>query len=218
MAFKLPTPKRSAVAILGLVFLLAAVFPYVNSRMLARSRDWHTVSTPLSLRSGTMQNVHLGNDLDGKYEIDIEFQEVGTPERLGCLAGNAQFDPIHCVGAPDIVDVSWQRYENERLVQEGNSAEYPGVVFSSPIIERRIGQFSAIKERDYSLVVNVKRDAGQLDSAHPTIKVQVPMDVLEGYYAGVAIEQIEAIILCFVGVLIVLAALYVRKPSKERTA
>ncbi len=218
MAFKSPTPKRSAVIVLGLLFLLAAFFPFINSRTLARSRDWHTVSAPLSLRSGTIQHLHLGNDLDGKYEIDVEFQEVSTPEKLGCSAGNAQFDPVHCAGAPDIVDASWKLYENKRLVQEGNSTDYPGVVFSSPIIERRIGQFSAVKERDYSLVVSVNRDASQLDPAHPTINVQVPMDVLEGYYAAVAIEQIEAVILCFVGVLVVLAAFYVRKPSKRRMA
>jgi hypothetical protein len=214
VAFKSPTPKRSAVVILGLLFLLAAFFPFVNSRTLARSRDWHTVIAPLSFQSGTIQHVHLGKDLNGKYEIDIEFQDVSSPEHLGCLAGNARFDPVHCVGAPDIVDASWKLYENERLVQEGNSSDYLGVVFSSPIIERRIGQFRAVKPRDYSLVVSVNRDASQLDSAHPKIKVQVPMDAMEGYYLGVAIEQIETIILCFVGALVVLAALYVRKPSE----
>jgi hypothetical protein len=206
---------RLAVAIFGLLLLVAAVFPYIRSRAVARSRDWHTVIVPLSLRSGSSQNIDLGSDLGGKYEINIEFEEAPIAGKLDCPAGKATFGQYDCVAAHEIFETAWSLYENRTLVREGSSSDSPSVLYSPPIIIRRIGQFTAVKDHDYSLVVSLKREAPEMEASHPKVTVRVPMDVLEGYYAGAFIEKLEAAVLCFVGAIIVLSALYLRKPSKN---
>ena len=209
------TPKRSIFVVLGLLFILSAFFPFKESRVLARARDWHTVIAPLSLRAGTVQDISLGNELSGKYEIDIEFEEVPGFEKLTCLVVNVPGDFPNCDGAHNLLDVGWKLYQDRTLVDEGSSNDDPSVWFSHPTIIRRIGQFVAVKGHAHNLTVSVSRDAAELDVAHPKTTVRVPMDVLEGYYAGAALEQILAAGLFCVGGLIAIGAVYIRVPQKK---
>jgi len=214
MTIKILTPLRLAVAILGLLLLVVAVFPYIRSRDVARSRDWHTVIVPLSLRLGSSQKIDLGSDLSGKYEINIEFEEAPIAGKLDCPAGKALIGQYDWVAAHEIFETAWSLYENRTLIREGSSSDSPSVLYSPPIIIRTIGRFTAVKDHDYSLVVSLKHDAPELESSHPKVTVRVPMDVLEGYYAGAFIEKLEAAILCFVGAVFVLGALCLRKSSR----
>jgi hypothetical protein len=209
------TPRRSIVAILGLLFVLSAFFPFRESRVLARARDWHTVVAPLSLRRGAVQEIGLGNELSGKYEVDIEFEEVSLFEKLTCLVANPPGNFLNCDGEHNILEVTWKLYRDRTVVGEGSSNDDPSVWFSHRTIVRRIGQFTAAKGHDYHLIVSVNRDAAELDVAHPKITVRVPMDVLEGYYAGAALGQILAAGLFCIGGLIVIGAVYLRIPQKR---
>ena len=208
------TPKRSILVVLGLLFILAAFFPFRESGILARARDWHTVVAPLSLRRGAVQDISLGNELSGKYEVDIEFEEIPHFEKLTCLVANAPSSFPNCDGAHSILEVTWKLYRDRTVVGEGSSNDDPSVWFSHPIIIRRIGQFTAAKGHDYHLIVSVNRDAAELDVAHPKTTVRVPMDILEGYYAGAALEQILAAGLFCIGGLIAIGAVYIRIPQK----
>jgi hypothetical protein len=190
------TPRRSIVAIVGLLFVLSAFFPFRESRVLARARDWHTVVAPLSLRRGALQEIGLGNELSGKYEVDIEFEEVSHFEKLTCLVANPPGNFLNCDGEHNILEVTWKLYRDRTVVGE-------------------IGQFTAAKGHDYHLIVSVNRDAAELDVAHPKITVRVPMDILEGYYAGAALEQILAAGLFCIGGLIAIGAIYIKVPQKK---
>jgi hypothetical protein len=169
----------------------------------------------VSLRAGSSQKIDLGSDLSGKYEINIEFEEAPIAGKLDCPAGKAPLGQYDCVAAHEIFETAWSLYENQTLVRDGSSSDSPSVLYSPPIIIRRIGQFTAVKDHDYSLVVSLKHDAAKLDVAHPKITVRVPMDVLEGYYAGAALEQIFAAGLFCIGGLIVIVAVYLRIPQKK---
>jgi hypothetical protein len=211
------TPKRSIFVVVGLLFILAAFFPFRESRVLVRARDWHTVEAPLSLHGGTVQDINLGTDLSGRYEINIEFEEVPHFEKLGCLVGNVSGSSANCDGmhSVNVLDVTWRLNRDRTVVREGSSSDDPSVWFSHPTIIRRIGQFVAVKGQDYRLTLSVNRDAAELNVAHPKTTVRVPMDVLEGYYVGAGLEQISAAVLFCIGGLIVIGAVYLRIPQKK---
>lgn len=93
------------------------------------------------------------------------------------------------------------------MVSSGDSSYYPGGVLSDKVY-RHIGRFKARKGHRYTVALNVKRDASELNVANPRLLIRVPQDESEGYGAVIAIEQLGALILALMGGTTVLGRLF----------
>jgi hypothetical protein len=192
---------RLCILVIGIAFSISAVAVYTHARALRRSRNWQPIMLPVSLASGIIRTPTLGPDLDGDYEIDIQFEQTSNIVKLSCLVGNDRFDPNGCKGKSDLIDIAWKLYSGGQVIQAGNAGDDPSIEFSNPLVERTIGHFRAQKGQHYILVLDVKRDASELNVASPKVMIRVPRGTAGDYGAGVALEVFTASILAVVGLM-----------------
>lgn len=200
---------------IGVGFLCLAALLYAKSESEEHARNWGPLDIPISLNQGIINTPTLGPDLRGDYAILIEFDRK-TPfnrmdfDRMDCLLGTLTPQgtrPKWCNGIPDLIDISWTLIEGKNMVSSGDSSHYPGGELSDKIY-RHVGRFQARKGHSYSVVLNVKKDASELDMAHPRLLIRVPQDESEGYGARIYLEQLGALILALIGGIIVLGRLF----------
>ncbi len=220
---------------IGVVFLVLAALLYAKVVADEHARNLEPLVLPVSLRVGTIRTPELGTDLNGDYDIFIDFQKRAFEtkflekesfdkesaeekaldiefdfHRMECLLGDFGANgvrPDWCDGIPDLVDISWSLLEGEKVVSEGNSRDYPGAMWSATV-ERQIGRFVAVRGHKYRLVLNVKRDASELNIANPKLMVVIPLDESEGYGVQIEVEQLGALVLALMGATIVLGQLF----------
>lgn len=210
---------------IGVVFLCLAALLYAKSESEEHARNWEPLDIPISLHQGIINTPTLGPDLDGDYEILIEFDKK-TPlnrtdlDRMDCLLGVLTpkgTRPDWCNGVPDLIDISWSLFEGKDIISSGDSSYYPGGVWSAKV-DRHIGRFQARKGHTYTVALNVKRNASELNIANPRLVIGVSQEEGEGYGIRIAIEQLGALILALMGGTIVLGRLFfLELRRKKRT-
>ncbi|MGH9455646.1 MAG: hypothetical protein ACRD2O_16935 [Terriglobia bacterium] len=200
---------------MGVVLLSSGAGLYAKSIADEHARNWKPLVLPVSLTQGTIKTPELGANLDGDYDIIIEFdRKVAldrtdwkiTLHRMDCLLGVLTPNgvrPDWCKGIPNLSDISWILFEGKDVISDGNSGYYPGGVWSAKV-ERHIGRFTAQKGHRYTLVLNVKRDASQLNADNPTLVIMVPQEESEGYGALRELQKLGALILALAGGTLVL--------------
>jgi len=85
-------------------------------------------------------------------------------------------------------------------------------------MERMIGRFNAEKGLQYALVLQVKRDASQLNIENPKIVVHAPYGHQEDYTIGTFVQKAEAGILAIIGTAILAVLLVIQLRSRKRKA
>jgi hypothetical protein len=178
-----------AIALLGLAFLIAAGHFYIQAIRDAALNYWN-------------------------YEIAIDFETKLGMHQMECLIG-AETNPDRCSRIPNLIDISWELYEGERVVFEGDSSDSSGMLTVPALLyERRIGTFRAQKGHHYALVLHVKRDASELNSANPKILVQIPRGYWEDHAMGVGFGKLLAGILGLIGMAILIGAFAFLRPTR----
>jgi hypothetical protein len=205
MNLNFPKWVHICLLVAGAFLLFLAVGLYAHSRVLEHSRSWEPLILPISLSSGSIRTPELGVNLSGDYEIELQFEQVPGIKNLGCSVGNARFNPNGCAGHSDLIDIAWVLDSNGQATQTGSSDDNPSVDFINPIVERRIGRFTARKGQNYVLIVQVKRDASELNIARPKLVVRVPRPTSGDFGAGVALEKLVAAILLILGLILIAA-------------
>jgi hypothetical protein len=193
-----------AIALLGLAFLIAAGYFYVQSVRDA-GLNLQPLAFSVSLSPGTIRAPEFETDIDyWNYEIAIDFETKLAMHQMECLTGG-ETNPDRCTGVPNLIDISWELYEGERFVLDGNSRNPSGMFSETGVLyERTIGTFRAQKGHHYALVLHVKRDASVLNSANPKIFVQIPRSYWEDQAMGVGFGKLLAEILGLIGLAILI--------------
>src|ERR1700693_274083 len=194
-----------AIALLGLAFLIAAGYFYVRS-VRDDGLNLQPLALSVSLTPGTIRAPEFETDIDyWNYEIAIDFETKLGIHQMECLIGG-ETNPDRCSGISNLIDISWELYEGERFVLDGNSGNPSGMFSETGVLyERTIGTFRAQKGHHYALVLHVKRDASELNSANPKILVQIPRTYWEDHAMGVGFGKLLAEILGLIGLAILIA-------------
>jgi hypothetical protein len=166
------------IAWLGVAFLIAAGYFCIQA-IREKALNLQPLVLPVSLVPGTIRTPEFKTDIDyWDYEIAIDFETKVDRQRMDCFLGG-EANPARCKGIPNLIDISWELFEGERVASKGNSGNTPGMTWEPAILyERTIGIFRAQKMHKYSLVLHVNRDASDLNIANPKIVVQI----LRGYW------------------------------------
>jgi len=203
---------------IGVVFLCLAALLYAKSESEEHARNWEPLDIPISLHQGIINTPTLGPDLDGDYEILIEFDKKFSLNRMECMLGVLTpkgTRPDWCSGIPDLINISWTLFEGKQEISDGDSSYYPGGVWSAKV-DRHIGRFQGRKGHSYTVALNVRRNASELNIANPRLVIGVSQEEGEGYGARIAIEQLGALILALIGGTIILGRLFFLKLARRK--
>jgi hypothetical protein len=188
------------IAWIGVAFLIAAASLYIES-IRDQSLNLQPLSLPVSLASGTIRTPEFTTDIDHwDYEISTDFDTKAARQRMGCLIGG-EANRDRCNDIPNLIDISWELFDGERIAFDGNSGDTSGMMEEPGVrYERAIGTFKAQKGHHYTLVLHVKRDASELNSANPRVVVQILRGYWEDHAIGIALGKLFASILALVGI------------------
>jgi hypothetical protein len=190
--------------LVGTSLLIEAGRIYRRPIVWERTHNLQPLVLPISLTPGTIRTPEVTTDLDRDYDIVVDFQGLSIQSKKDrCLLGVDTTIPNACEDFPSVIDISWKLFEGEKLVSEGESEKNPGASWSDTV-ERSIGKFEGHEGHRYTLVLEVKKDASSLNTAHPRIKVQVPRGLWEDYGAGIFLEKLEAKILAIIGTFVLI--------------
>jgi hypothetical protein len=76
-----------------------------------------------------------------------------------------------CGDAPEMVDIDWSVLHDGQVVTAGSSRNSSGGFYSGTIA-REIGKFPAQTGLHYSVLLQIRRDGGELNAANPKLLVQ----------------------------------------------
>jgi hypothetical protein len=204
--------------LIGIALLAVGVRQYANAVISERSVNFEPLVLPVSLIPGTIRAPEMSRDLSGEYEIVIALKRHSmTDLKMNCSLG---LDTVRnqCTGIPNLIDISWELFNGENMVYAGNSQETPWEASWSDTTERMIGRFKAEKGLQYTLVLQVKRDASQLNIENPKIVVHAPYGHQEDYTIGTFVQKAEAGILAIIGTAILAVLLVIQLRSRKRKA
>ncbi len=205
--------------LIGIALLAVSVQQYADAVISERSVNFEPLVLPVSLVPGTIRIPAMSDDLSGEYEIVVVFNRHSLRDlKMNCSLGIVETPvAIQCGAIPNLIDISWQLFDGEKMVSEGNSQETPWVAWSDPM-ERMIGRFKAEKGLHYRLVLQVKRDASQLNIDNPKIVIHAPYGHQEDFGIGTFVQKAEAAILAIIGTAILVALLAIQLRSRARKA
>jgi hypothetical protein len=210
------TNLRTTGVLIGITLLACGIWRYPSAA--ERSVNFEPLVLPISLIPGTINAPGMRIDLTGEYEIVIALKRHSmTDLKMNCSLG---LDTVRnqCTGIPNLIDISWELFNDENMVYAGNSQETPWEASWSDTTERMIGRFKAEKGLQYTLVLQVKRDASQLNVDNPKIVIHAPYGHQEDYGIGTFVQKAEAAVLAIIGTAILVALLVTRLRSPARKA
>jgi len=203
--------------LIGIALLALGVWQYADAVISQRSVNFEPLVFPVSLAPGTIRVPQMRGDLSGEYEIVIALNKHSISDlQMNCWLG-LESVRNQCSGTPSLIDISWELLSNENMAYAGNSAETPWAAWSDPM-ERMIGRFNAEKGLQYALVLQVKRDASQLNADNPKIVIHAPYGHQEDYAIGTFIQKAEAGVLAIIGTAILVVLLVIQLRSRTRKA
>jgi hypothetical protein len=201
----------ATLSIVAASFLVGGACLYAQAVSREHAHNWEPLTLPVVLRPGTIRIPDIATDRDGEYDIVVDFEEKYDIRTMECLLGidlTGTVDPNRCKHLPTLIDISWKLMDGGKLVSEGDSGNNPSYDWSSTV-ERSLGEFKGQTGHRYTLVLDVKRDAAQLNAANPKIKIEVPRGISKDYAVGTYIQKLEAIVMGLIGVSILLGLLVV---------
>lgn len=156
---------------------------YTRAVAWERSHNPQPLILPISLEPGTIKTREIKIDLSRDYDIAIDFEG----SRLRAERMN--------------VDIKWQLWEGARIVAQGSSVDKPWQNWGGTV-ERTLGTFTGQAGLHYSLILQVNPETSQLNYANPTLMVQIPRGLWEGYVTGLFVQKLPSYVLGLIGLLI----------------
>jgi len=135
-------------------------------------RVWKPLSVPISLTIGGVRTPEFTTGLDTTYALFVESERNIEFQRLECLMGMTNWQRSKtCAGAPEVIDIEWRVMHDGQAVATGSSRNSWGGFYSDSVA-REVGHFAAQKDQRYSVVLDIRRDGGELNATHPKLLVQ----------------------------------------------
>jgi hypothetical protein len=116
---------------------------------------WTPVSQPIVLAKGRVEIPPFIAARDRKFELFIASEQRIDDRRLRCLLG---YFPRPCPDTPEVLAVNWQVFHAGKVEASGSSKDYRSF-FSDSSLARQIGSFTAQKGQQYTIVLDVRKDA-----------------------------------------------------------
>jgi len=151
---------------IGIGIILIGVAPVIYSAARIFSHNWVPLSVPLRLVPGEFHSPEFKTDInDGRYLVELRLSELPNLEREKCEMGI----PLgRCESIDQTVDFDWQVVSIDgETVQSG---QYKLLFFGG--VEVGFGEFRAKRGGRYKVLLHVRRDAGELNTANPTLVVE----------------------------------------------
>ena len=152
---------------------------------------WTPVSQPIVLAKGRVEIPPFIAARDRKFELFIASEQRIDDRRLRCLLG---YFPRPCPDTPEVLVVDWQIFHTGKVEASGSSKDYRSF-FSDSSLARQIGSFTAQKGQQYTIVLDVRKDAPELASTNPKLLVQTYPNAWLDSVAGKSIYRTAAAIL-----------------------
>jgi len=205
---------------IGATLLALGLTVYVGTNIWQFFHSPQPLILPVSLRVGTIKSKEIRANLARRYDIVLDLKrkpDVGsgnsTAGDTSATTSGVFVSPL----VPHLVDISWKLFEGDKLVSEADGKEVPWET-RADTMEGVLGSFEGKSGGRYILVLQVNRDASQLDVADPKIVVQIPRDLWEDYGSGPFIQKLGAGAIAIVGALILAVIGLMSKLSVWRPA
>jgi hypothetical protein len=184
----------------GFGLLIVGVYLYLNVQAWQSSHAPRPLVLAVSLGVGTITTPEIQADLGRSYDIALDLTRdavIGQRRRL----------------PSSLVSISWKLFDHDKLIAEGDSEKAIWETHADTL-EGIIGKFEGQSDRTYHLVLQVTRDASELNAANPRIIVQIPRGLWEDYGAGLFIRKVKAFIVGMTGMVIVVVIALMRRRSR----
>jgi hypothetical protein len=183
--------KRHQYVALALLLLEVVVYFWIRPEAVDMRR-WKPLAVPIQLRIGEIRTCDFTTDLNSKYRLLIESDRRIEFKRHECLLGMVDWDRAKtCAGIPELVDLERSVLDHGRVITSGSSRNSWGG-FYSDTIARELGEFTAQKNQQYSIVLSIRRDGGELNKTNPTLLVETqPWEWKEAVVGSALISQLR---------------------------
>lgn len=163
---QIPTHVR-----VGVTILAVGVLPWLYTTYPLNSHNWDPLTVPVALLPGEFESPPFKTDLTGTYVVSLVFEPMPDARKQDCQIGE-ELVKWSCVVTPRTLYLNWSVLAGGKEVV-APSPYSPRVFSSSPgEDETELGTFEGKNGQWQTIRLNVLSDAGELNSAHPRLKVE----------------------------------------------
>jgi len=165
---------------IGIGSLFAGALPLALVFFLYRQHDWQPLRVPLGLVPGEFKSSSFKTDLNGRYLANLTLDERrgSARNKEDCMLG-IPLPPsvLDCSGISRSVDFDWQIVEADgRIIGRGS---YAPTGFSGT--EVNFAEFQAKSGDVQRILLEVKKNAEELNTLHPILSVQAGPEYREAF-------------------------------------
>ncbi len=201
----------------GIGIIAVGIAPYLYALGLIYSHDWEPLRAPVSLVPGYFQSPEFKTDRNGGYLVNLAFdQKADFPDLWElCMIGETSLDK--CYGVTQILEFNWRIVSNDGQVLQNGSYQWLG----SGGVDGGIGTTFAIFQGKQGgrqhVVLEIKRDAGKLNTVHPRVVVEPGGEYFEGIPELVAYSVLWAKAVGSLGLICVVVPLGFQLLSRRKS-
>jgi hypothetical protein len=164
MPVKWPLPAKAGIGLIAL-----GIAPYLYAVGLIYSHDWEPLRAPGSLVPGNFQSPKFKTDRNGRYLVSLAFDQQRNTSNFWeyCMMGAIPSTSEECGGITQTLDFDWRIVSKDgQVLQNGSyiSLGYGGVGGG---IGTGFAIFQGKRGGRQHVVLEIKRDAGKLNTIHP---------------------------------------------------
>lgn len=151
---------------IGIGIILIGIAPVVYSLARMFSHNWEPLSVPVKLVPNEFQSPEFKTDIkNGRYLVELTFSKLPDLRRERCEIGIPLTD---CDSIGQNIDFDWQVVSKDgETVRKG---QYKVASYSDT--EVSFGEFHATRANRWKVILKIRRDAGELNSANPKLVVE----------------------------------------------
>ena len=145
---------------------------------------------PIQLKVGRVHTDVFEAGLDTNYRLLVESERRIEFKRLEYMLGMVDWRRAQtCADAPDMIDIDWSVLHDGLVMANGSSRNSWGGFYSGTVA-REIGRFAARKGQHYSVVLDIRRDGGELSATDPKLLVQTDPGAWKDAVVGFALASL----------------------------
>jgi hypothetical protein len=175
MPVKWPLPAKAGIGVIAL-----GIAPYLYALGLIYSHDWEPLRAPVSLVPGNFQSPEFKTDRNGRYLVNLAFdQKQDFPDFWEqCMIGETSLN--QCYGITQTLEFNWRIVSNGGQVLQNGSYQLLGSGGVDGGIGTTFAIFQGKRRARQHVVLEIKRDAGKLNTVHPRVVVEPGGEYFEG--------------------------------------
>jgi hypothetical protein len=199
--------KRPLHAKIGFGLILAGVGPLVFLVLWTEAHNFTPIDIPIVLKPGEVRSPKFKSQLNGLYIMSLGVDDARGPthDLELCMMG-VRLPLLNCGGIDQTVDFDWQVISDKGEVLEGGAYQVAGI--GPPGVQ--FAEFQGTPGSHQSMDLKIKRDAGELNSFHPRLVVELSGENSE------AIPYLFELFIIWAGALGVLGVLMIVVPTFSR--